>query len=67
MYPLTCSVAFTICDEYYQVVARAKAEAKIFAVYAKSSICWSKDKTKNMFFTLQGDIFLVVFDDRIKI
>lgn len=67
MYPVTGSVAFTICEEYYQAIARAMAEAKVFAVYAKSSICWSKNTTKIMFFTLQGDIFLVLFDDRIQI
>lgn len=64
MYPVTGSVAFTISDEYYQAIPRAKAVAKALAAYAKSSICWSQDTTKNMFFTLQGDIFLVVFDDR---
>lgn len=63
MYPVTGSVAFTIF-EYYQAIPIDKAVAKVFAAYAKSSICWSKDTTKNMFFTLQGDIFLDVFDDR---
>lgn len=65
MYPVTGSVAFTIFDEYYQAIPRAKAVAKVFAAYAKCSICWSKDITKNMFFTLQRDIFLIVFDDRL--
>lgn len=39
MCPVTGSVAFTICDEYYQVIPRAKAVAKALAAYAKSSIC----------------------------
>lgn len=65
MYTINGSVAFNICDEYYQAIPRAKAVDKVFAAYAKSSIGWSMDTTKNMFFTLQGDIFLVVFDDRL--
>lgn len=36
MYPVTGSVAFTICDEYYQAAPRAKTVAKAFSAYAKS-------------------------------